>query len=69
MSQLLRDLITDPLLLLTPLEVRPTVEWEEQEWCPSCEQYVPLLLLDCCLACLEGNLAEESGAQHSAAWL
>lgn len=55
MTQLLRDLITDPRLLHTPLEARPTMEWEEQEWCPECEQYASTLLVDICWTCVEGE--------------
>ncbi|MFC4640195.1 hypothetical protein [Deinococcus hohokamensis] len=58
MTHLLRDLLTDPDLLQTPLQVRPTVEWEDQEWCAQCEQYVPELLLDLCWSCLEGENSE-----------
>ena len=54
-TQLLRDLLTDPQLLQTRLEPRPTVEWEAQEWCPECEQYVQELILGVCLPCLEGS--------------
>ena len=55
MASTLRDLLTDPSLLHTPLEARPPVEWEVQEWCCECEQYVPIVLMDLCLACLEGD--------------
>lgn len=53
MTQTLRELLTNPGLFSTPMEARPSVEWEEQEWCCECEQYVPELLIDVCLACLE----------------
>ncbi|CAM3397218.1 hypothetical protein DEDE109153_15165 [Deinococcus deserti] len=53
MTYTLRELLTDPGLFSTPLEARPSVEWEEQEWCCECEQYVPELVMDVCLACLE----------------
>lgn len=55
MTHLLRDLLTDPHLLHTPVEVRPAVEWEDQEWCAQCEQYVNEVLMDVCWACLEGE--------------
>ena len=53
MTQLLRDLLTDPELLQLTLQPRPTIEHETQEWCPECEQYVPELIYDICLNCLD----------------
>ncbi|GGK39137.1 hypothetical protein GCM10008955_36220 [Deinococcus malanensis] len=55
MPHLLRDLLNNPDLLHTPVEVRPVVEWEDQEWCARCEQYVPELLFDMCWTCLESK--------------
>lgn len=53
MTSTLRDLLADPSLLFTPLDDRPAVEWEDQEWCVECQQYVPEVIMDVCLACLE----------------
>lgn len=60
MTHLLRDLLTDPHLLHIHPEPRPAVEWEAQEWCPDCEQYVPELICGVCLPCLEGRDPEEN---------